>query len=285
MTPSYDDLVTAWRRARGDGIASVREVACVGVPRTRLVAEIAGRRGFPTIALAAGVHGDEPAGPWALLAVVRDGLLDRRFSYRIWPCTNPSGYRAGTRENAEGHDINRSFHKGGTTPEARAMIAANRDRTFALSLDLHEDFEADGFYCYEPVVSGETPFGAAMIRAHDDAGLPVQELDDAFDLGYPPEAHHLRALARGHIRNDPDAEREFFEVTPYSIHLLRRAARYAMTLESPRRRAWHDRIAMHRTAVAAVLERFARTWLARGGVEPTYRPGEPVENIFPTPRS
>lgn len=269
---SYDDLAAAWRGIRSDGLASVREVACVGVARTLLVAEIVGLRGFPTISLAAGVHGDEPAGPWALLSIVRDGLLDRRCSYRIWPCTNPSGYRAGTRANAEGHDINRSFHKGGTTPEARAMIVANRDRTFALSLDLHEDFEADGYYCYEPVVGGETPFGAAMIRALDDAGLPVQELDDAFDLGYPPEAHHLRDLARGHIRNDPDAEREFFEVTPYSIHLLRKSATYAMTLESPRRRPWHDRVAMHRTAATAVLAAFARTRLADGGVEPSHEP-------------
>lgn len=222
-----------------------------------LVAEIVGPAGAPTIALAAGVHGDEPAGPWALLATVRDGLLDRRFSYRIWPCTNPSGYALNTRENAEGHDINRSFHKGGTTPEARAMIAANRDRRFALSLDLHEDFEADGYYCYEPVVAEETPFGDALVDALDDAEFPVQELSDAFDLGYPPEAHHLRVLSRGRIRNDPDAEREFFDVTPYSIYLLHRAARYALTLESPRKRAWADRIAMHRTAVTTIVARFA----------------------------
>ncbi len=264
----YDDLAAAWRALRGTGVASVREVACVGVARTMLVAEIAGQRGFPTIALAAGVHGDEPAGPWALLSIVRDGLLDRRFAYRIWPCTNPSGYRAGTRENAESHDINRSFHKGGTTPEARAMIASNRDRRFALSLDLHEDFEADGYYCYEPVVDGETPFGDAMIRALDDAELGVQDLDDAFELGYPPEAHHLRTLARGHIRNDPGAERAFFEVTPYSLYLLQKAARYAMTLESPRTRPWEERLAMHRTAVTAVLGAFVRTIDTAGGVEP-----------------
>ena len=253
----YDDLVAAWRTLRARGVASVREVACVGAARTMLVAEIVGPPGAPAIALAAGVHGDEPAGPWALLSLVRDGLLDRRFSYRIWPCTNPSGYARERRENAEGHDINRSFHKGGTTPEARAIITANRDRRFALSLDLHEDFEADGYYCYEPVVAGEAPFGDALVSALDDAEFPVQALTDDFDLGYAPEAHFLRVLSRGRIRNDPDAEREFFDVTPYSIYLSHRAARYALTLESPRTQAWEDRIAMHRTAVTAIIARFA----------------------------
>ncbi|GAC1492713.1 MAG: hypothetical protein NVS1B2_06250 [Vulcanimicrobiaceae bacterium] len=257
---SYADLVAAWRRLRHDGVASVREVACVGVARTLLVAELPGPPGAPAIALAAGVHGDEPAGPWALLSIVRDGLLDRRFTYRIWPCTNPTGYELGTRANADGDDINRSFHKGGTTPEARAMIVSNRDRRFALSLDLHEDFEADGYYCYEPVVEAKTPFGGAMVRALDDAAFAVQELDDDFDLGYPPEGRHLRTLARGHIRNDPDAEREFFDVMPYSIHLLRRSTRYALTLESPRTRPWDERIAMHRTAVTTILAAFGATW-------------------------
>lgn len=261
MNPPYASLVAAWRALRGTRDASVREVACVGANRTLLLAEIVGPPGSRVVALAAGIHGDEPAAPWALLSLVRDGLLDARFSYRIWPCTNPSGYALGTRANADGHDINRSFHRGGTTPESRAMIVANRDREFALSLDLHEDFESAGFYAYEPVRAGERPFfGAPMVAALDDAGFPVQTFDDdAFDIGYPPGAHHLRTLERGRIHNDPDAERVHFrEEMPYSIHLLKRAARFALTLETPRTRPWDDRIAMHRTAVTTILGELAR---------------------------
>lgn len=253
---SYADLVAAWRVVRASGTVTLREVACVGVARTLLVAEIVGPPGAPVVSLAAGVHGDEPAAPWALLSIVRDGLLDRRYGYRIWPCTNPSGYERGTRANAEGDDINRSFHRGGTTPEARAIVTANRDRRFALSLDLHEDFESAGFYAYEPVVPGERPhLGARVVAALDDVGFPVQTFDDeTFDIGYPPEAEYLRTLARGCIHNDPDAERIFFkDAMPYSIHLLKRSARFALTLETPRSLAWADRIAMHRTAVTSIL--------------------------------
>ncbi len=253
--PLYCELVAAWKALRGAGGLSVREIACVGAPRTLLAAEIAGPAGAPCVALSAGVHGDEPAAPWALLTIVRDGLLDRSFSYRLWPCTNPTGYEAGTRENIDGDDINRSFQRGGQTPEARAIVTANRDRKFALALDLHEDFEATGFYCYEPVVDGEAPIGEAVLRGMDDNGFPVQTFAEGFDLGYPPEAEHLRSLERGRVLPNPDAERAFFAGTPYNLYMLRRAAKRAVTLETPRVRPWDERLAMHRVAVAIAVAR------------------------------
>jgi hypothetical protein len=219
-----------------------------------VLAEIAGPPGAPAIAISAGVHGDEPAAPWALLSLVRDNLLDPAFGYRMWACTNPSGYAAATRENAEGVDINRSFGRGGIAPESRAIVTANRDRKFALAIDMHEDFEGAGFYLYEPVVRGRAPYGRAIVAAMDDAGFPVQELDDTFELGYPPEAHHLRTLERGRVLPDPDAERAFFSGTPYSLYMLRRAASRALTLETPREFPWDARIAMHRTAVVIAID-------------------------------
>ncbi len=259
--PDYSELVAGWKGLRASHGLSLREVACVGAERTLLIAETAAAPGAPVVALSAGVHGDEPAGPWALLSIVRDGLLDARFGYRIWCCTNPSGYEHFTRENADGKDINRSFNAGGTTPEARAIVTSNRDRRFALVLDLHEDFEADGFYCYEPVVDGTAPIGASIVRALDDEGLPVQDLEDTFELGYPPGAAHLRTLERGRVMPDPAAERAFFPGTPYSLHMLRRSARRALTLETPRVLAWAARLAMHRIAVVVALERL-RTLVA-----------------------
>ena len=252
--PEYAELVAAWRGLRAAGALGLREVACVGAPRTLLLVDKISHPGAPLVALSAGVHGDEPAGPWALLSIVRDGLLDARFNYRIWCCTNPSGYELGTRGNAEGNDVNRSFNAGGTTPEARAIVTANRDRRFALGIDLHEDFEAQGFYCYEPLVEGAAPFGAAVVRAMDANGLPVQELDDDFDVGYPAEARHIRTLERGRVLPDAAAERAFFPGTPYSLHLMRKPGTHALTLETPRNRAWNERLAMHRTAVVAALD-------------------------------
>jgi murein peptide amidase A len=252
--PAYDELAAAWRELRALGVR-VREIACVGAPRTLLIAEL-GDASAPTVAISAGVHGDEPAAAWALLSIVRDGLLDPRFAYRIWPCLNPSGYHAGTRFNAEGDDVNRSFSRGGTTPEARAVLTANRDRKFAFALDLHEDYEAEGCYVYEPLRPGFSPyFAQEIVRALDDAGLPVQDLDERFDLGAPAgtdPATYYR-LERGTVLVDYEVEMRLFSGLPGSLALMYRGTPASLTFESPRPRPWEVRIAAHRVAVTAAL--------------------------------
>jgi murein peptide amidase A len=253
---SYDELARAWRALRAHGVR-VREVACVGAPRTLLIAELG--TGAVTVSISAGVHGDEPAAPWALLSLARDGLLDARFAYRIWPCLNPSGYVAGTRANAEGQDVNRSFSRGGTSPEARAVFTANRDRRFAFALDLHEDFEAVGCYVYEPLRPGFAPwFSPAVVAALDDAGLPVQALEDGFDLGAPAgfDPAVMYRLARGAVLVDYEAELRAFAGLPSSFALLYRGTPSSLTFETPRPRPWAERIAAHRVAVTAALARF-----------------------------
>jgi hypothetical protein len=254
---SYDELARAWRALRAQGVR-VREIACVGAPRTLLFAELGA--GTATISISAGVHGDEPAAPWALLSLARDGLLDARFAYRIWPCLNPSGYVAGTRANAEGQDVNRSFSRGGTSPEARAVFTANRDRRFAFALDLHEDFEAAGCYVYEPLRPGFAPwYSPAVVAALDDAGLPVQTLEDGFDLGAPAgfDPTTMYRLERGAVLVDYETELRAFSGLPSSFALLYRGTPSALTFESPRPRPWVERIAAHRVAVTAALARLA----------------------------
>ncbi len=179
-------------------------------------------------------------------------MLDPRFAYRIWPCTNPTGYDAQIRGNAEGQDINRSFSRGGLTPEARAIITATRDRKFALSLDLHEDFEADGCYCYEPRRNGDS-FAREIVEALDDAGYPVQEMVPTFDLGYAADAHIARSLQRGRVITNISEELKHFAGLPYSIFMARRAADRSLTFESPRKRSFSERIAMHRIAVTTAI--------------------------------
>jgi len=262
---TYEALERGWKAMRRQGLR-VREVACEGVARTLICAE-AGSYERPAIHIAAGVHGDEPAAPWALLSIAADGLLDTQtFSFRLWACTNPSGYRLGTRENAEGRDINRSFSRGGKTPEARAMIVANRDRKFVLSIDLHEDFETEGFYCYEPIVNGSAMFGKRIIEALDDAALPVERIDEGFDLAYPPGVP-LPPIERGHVMPDVHVEASFGDERPLNPFMLRGAARRVLTFESPRRQPWETRIAIHRVALTTAITYLARQAYAAPNVK------------------
>ncbi len=242
---NYDDLQARWKALRAAREIAVREVACIGAPRTLLCADF-GSAEAAVVALAAGVHGDEPAGPWALLSLVEDGDLDSRYAYRAWPCTNPSGYRIGTRENADGDDVNRSFGRGGQTPEARAIVTANRDRKFALSIDLHEDCDADGFYCYE---YGAGDVCRSVVEAVAAAGYPVQNLAQC-DLG-APLADVM--LDDGVVRAPAALEIDAIGGLSYTLSVVRHAARRALTFETPVRLPWDERIAIHGIAVKAAI--------------------------------
>src|ERR1700679_3493778 len=60
----------------------------------------------PPIYLSAGIHGDEPAPPLALLSMFEAGDFDDRATWFICPLLNPDGMANGTRENASGIDLN-----------------------------------------------------------------------------------------------------------------------------------------------------------------------------------
>lgn len=256
--PEYDVLEETFRRLRRPLGLRVREIACVGAARTLLVGEL-GDAQRPAVAITAGVHGDEPAGPWAVLSALESGLLDARFAYRIWPCTNPGGYAAVTRFNPEGADVNRSFSRGGSTPESRAIITANRDRRYVLSIDVHEDFESDGFYCYV-AGDGAEALGRTVSRAVVDAGFALQDFA-GFDFGEPGSRQPGRRCADGVVVMGDDEARHFDGLS-CNLFMLGRSAQRVITLETPRARAWDERLAIHRIAIVAALD-YVATGLSR----------------------
>lgn len=230
---NYAELCARWKALRSRDDLTVREVACVGAPRTLLSVEI-GDVHKPAIAISAGTHGDEPAGVHALVEAVERGDLDPRFSYRLWPCVNPTGFDRATRENADGVDVNRTFGRGGQSPEASAIVMSNRNRKFALALDLHEDDEAAGFYCY---AYGDAP-GERVVATLASNGIAIDP--------------------RGCLRPDPHAEAEEIGGLSYALLLVRNASPRALTFETPSGRALDERIAMQRAAIAAALSDFSQ---------------------------
>jgi protein MpaA len=152
--------------------------------------------------------------------------------------------------------VNRSFGRGGNSPEAKAILTANRDRAFELAIDLHEDHEADGFYLYETAPSGwRSSYARPVTAAVTAAGFPLQDLTPEFELGPPgSEAAQLRSL--GAVVVDAPRETPFFaNALPLGLVLVRRAAPCALTFEAPRTRSPQDRIAILRVAVVEALRR------------------------------
>jgi hypothetical protein len=116
------------------------------------------------IYLSAGIHGDEAASTeglfqWANLhySVLKD------LPVMIFPCLNPWGLLHNRRTDAEGRDLNRSFHLD-ELPRIRDHKRVLDGYSFRLALCLHEDYDAQGVYLYE-IRKRLTPFGQELLAA------------------------------------------------------------------------------------------------------------------------
>ncbi len=257
--PGLAPLLAAWRALAQQGLVKLHEIS-VGDPSRLLVYAEVNPQAQQKVLIAAGVHGDEPVAPWSLYSIVRDGLLDPQYGYCLWVCTNPSGYELGTRHNCDGFDINRSYTEIGLTPEAQAIVATTRGQHYLLAIDLHEDFESEGFYLYEPCVRAQTPYGRRILDEVLEAGFALQALEASFDLGYPPdEIAALCTFEAGWVKPDYERESRYFSAgLPMTMYLLQHTARRSLTFETPLCATWDERLAMHRIAVVAALAQIAR---------------------------
>lgn len=194
----------------------------------------------PRIYLSSGIHGDEPAGPLAMQALLERNLLPRNLSFTLCPLVNPFGTDRRTRENGQGVDLNRDF-LAPSQEETRSLAQhlAQQD-PYQLSLCLHEDWEASGFYLYcLGNASGET-VGRSMLAAAAKIG-PI-DLSDEIDE---------HPAAAGLIARGPEMDLNAIEEWPEAFLLYSKNAHTHFTTESASSRPLDERVEMH---LAAVLE-------------------------------
>jgi protein MpaA len=228
--------------AAGFGVEPYGVIA--GCPLPALTRRVPGPR--PRIYLSAGMHGDEPAAPLALLAMLEAGLFDARANWFLCPLLNPTGHARGTRENNAGHDLNRDY-KDLRQPETRAHVAwLGHQPRFDLTLCLHEDWESRGFYLYELNPANRPTLAPAMLAAAAQACA----IEDAAVIDGRESA------APGIIRpvSDP-LQRENW---PEAIYLRNHHTTLSYTLESPSMLPLAQRIRALHLAVEAALMRATR---------------------------
>jgi hypothetical protein len=198
----------------------------------------------PRIYLSSGIHGDEPAPPLTLLELIESQAFDDRASWFICPILNPTGLARATRENAAGIDLNRGYLNP-VAPEILFHVAwLEKQPDFDLTICLHEDWEAKGFYLYELNPNKRPSLADAMIEAVGS----VIRIDTS-------ERIDGREARGGIIRPDPDPALR--EKWPESIYLrVRHNAGLHYTLETPSGYPLSQRIAAMRTAVRTALDRF-----------------------------
>jgi protein MpaA len=206
------------------------------------------------ICITAGIHGDEPAGVEALLAIIESGdFLDRylqSFDFMIFPCVNPAGYEYHKRENPDGVDLNRQFKHPAPPPEVTYIKKLTQDVPFSLHLDFHEDIDAPGFYLYEVVQDGFRPFGEKII--------------DAVSGRYPINRQKkiegrkaINGVIRGGDQNLSSGFHEILESNsnwPMVFYFYSKGTSHAFTFETPAHLEINDRIEIHKTAFSTALE-------------------------------
>jgi protein MpaA len=192
--------------------------------------------------LSAGIHGDEPAGPLALLELVRSGAFEAEGSWAICPALNPTGLAAGLRENSEGRDLNRDYwvlSSSETSAHADWLKSVGFADRF---ISLHEDWETTGFYFYE-------------INCGEDCPSRAHAILEAVAPWFPPESS---SVVDGHEVREPGwiyhaAEADMPENWPEAIYLAKNGCPLSFTFETPSTAHLVDRIAAHVAAVKAVI--------------------------------
>jgi len=200
--------------------------------------------GRPAVYLSSGVHGDEPAPPWALLRLLQEGFFDARCSWFLCPLVNPAGFRRATRENTAGLDINRDY-KSLQTPEARAHVAWLRHQPqFNVVFCIHEDWEAKGFYLYELNPEGRPSLAPAMLAAAR-AHCPI-EAASVIDGRESAEPGIIRPISDPLLR----------ETWPEAIYLREHHGSLHYTIESPSVLPLEQRVATLGAAIKAAINTF-----------------------------
>ncbi len=191
--------------------------------------------------LSAGIHGDEPAGPLAVRQLVQENLWPPDLALWLCPCLNPTGFSQGRRENAQGIDLNRQYLHP-EAAETRAHIAwLEGQPAFDLTLCLHEDWEANGFYLYE-LNPDHLPSSAEKIIRRVAEVCPIDPSPEI--EGRPAQGGIIRPSV------DPRSRPQW----PESFWLLTHKTRHSYTLEAPSDFPLASRVAALVTAVRTAVE-------------------------------
>ncbi|HEX7261306.1 MAG TPA: M14 family metallocarboxypeptidase [Luteolibacter sp.] len=225
-----------------------REAAEAAGFRATVLAELDGRQlvawerpgSGPCVYLSAGIHGDEPAGPLALLELLREGFFTSEIHWSLCPALNPSGLAAATRENVSGIDLNRDYWLRGTPEIIAHALWLDRLIMPKLFISLHEDWETAGFYFYE-------------INLREDDSARARHILKAVRPWFPPEPGRL---IDGHEVREPGwiyhaAEPDLPEGWPEAIYLAKKGCPLSFTFETPSHAALPQRVAAHMAAVKA----------------------------------
>lgn len=229
----YELLVTRWKRVAEEVGLEIISLA------DQEGHEIFALRGGQSdqgdgVYLSAGVHGDEPATVWALLQWAeanRERLEGEPII--ILPCVNPWGLVNNARWDEKGRDLNRMFQNE-TLPFFLSWRKLLGKQQFRMTLNLHEDYDAQGIYVYELAPPDVDVSDQVFTRI--ESIIPRESRKEI-------EGRQVRA---GMVHRSEDLRRVVEEELdggyPEAIYLYLNHTQLALTFETPSEFAFHERV-------------------------------------------
>lgn len=103
-----------------------------------------------TVLFAAGMHGNETAGSWAVISFLKRYSPDKYNNLRIviLPVANPYGFDNNKRRNSFGKDLNRHFCDPRLTEDNKILYNSIADENIHFFHSMHEDPDERNFYAY-----------------------------------------------------------------------------------------------------------------------------------------
>jgi hypothetical protein len=241
-TAFTERLKDAARRA-GFTYATYGEIGEVSLPvLTRKHADNA-----PEIYISTGVHGDEPAGPMAVLEMLRQKTLAPNANFTLFPLINPQGLEAGTRENVAGIDLNRDYGSEPVAYETRSQLEWIGECQYDVTLCLHEDYDGEGFYVYAHSLDKAGPdYGDLAI----EAARPFTGVDGRTEIDEMPAKN-------GRMFPPIDVVDRNRKDLPEALRLLfSHGAKVSVTTETPSCQPITNRIQAQSAVVQTVISQF-----------------------------
>jgi hypothetical protein len=213
------------------------------------------------IFLSAGLHGDEPAGVYALLGFFENKAkeYDDKLNFFAIPCINPFGFEYDIRQNHNQVDLNRNFDSPKPEKEVSLVkkVLEEYSRAFLFTLDMHEDptdkinpgFELKDnprdFYMYEKSPSREASVGHTIIRELERKGIWATKQKKIY--------HDFND---GGLVWHQSPEHKWNEDSSELFSYLQRYTDYSFTTETPTCWAVDKRVDAHLTALDLLMKEF-----------------------------
>lgn len=211
-----------------------------------VLASSKGDSSLPCVYLSSGMHGDEPAGPRALLELLRAGFFDDRYRWLVCPALNPTGLANGTRENVQGIDLNRDYCVCRASEVCAHIDWLKQQEIPRLFLSLHEDWESSGFYFYEINLGVDGPRSEEILGAASATfQVEPESIIDDHEVTGPGWIFHSE---------HPDLP----EGWPEAIFLAKMGCPLSLTFETPSTGLLEARIACHQAVVKEAVRHLQR---------------------------